>query len=637
VSAVDGERTIPKVYGRAGVRSRAAALGAAWLALLAAGPSRADGGAEFTASVDRNEIGLDETVRLDLTLTVSSKNDSGDLQLPSFREFDVVGRSTSEQVSFAISSGAPTFKRTTVTSLTLQPHRAGTLTIEPAHVNYRGGSLSAQPITVRVLPAGQAPPPRRQAQQPPPDPFDALDPFAGHGLDPFAGVHGNSARDYTLKAAVDNDHPFVGQQVTYSLWLLARGSVSSIDKLELPKMDGFWTEEVEAPQQLVGEARVIDGVPMQVYLLRKRALFPLRAGNTTVEPAEVEVISGMGMLFQRSSSKRSSAAIPLEVQPLPAGAPAGFDPGNVGQWSLTASADPLSVADGQPVTFHLVASGRGNLRDLQLPKLPAIPGLRAYDATSTDKTNLEQGRAGGVRTLEQLLVPERTGDLEIPALVMDVFDPAAKEYRTLRTQPIHLAVKPGTGALGGSQQQAQNLLTASGQRPIRLKMTRASVGTPLWDASWFWPALLVPPGLVALLLGARRASQALSSDPGEQRVKLAASAARRRLRGAEKLLEKQKSDGSAGIEFYAEVSRALSDYLADKQGISAAGLTREELRRALAERGHSQVTIDKLTSLFDACDQARFSPGAESAAAQEAVLQRADAVLAALDGARETA
>ena len=46
---------------------------------------------------------------------------------------------------------------------------------------------------------------------------------------------------------------------------------------------------------------------------------------------------------------------------------------------------------------------------------------------------------------------------------------------------------------------------------------------------------------------------------------------------------------------------------------------------------------DKLIALLDACDQARFSPGAESAAAREAVLQRADAVLAALDGGQKEA
>jgi len=625
---------------RVGRAAWAAAL--ALCALLAPG-ARADDDASFTASIDRAEIGLDETVRLDLTLTVSSKGDSPDLQIPPFRDFDVVGRSSSQQVAFAFSNGAPSFKQTTVTSLTLTPHRAGSLTIDAVRVNLRGRTLATQPISVRVLPAGQTPPPRRQNPQQQGgrgqagNPFGMLDPFSDPDLDPFAGMHQMNARDYTLKAAVDNEHPYVGQQVTWSLWLVAKGSVSSIDKLELPKSDGFWTEEIEAPQQLVGETRLIDGVQMQVYLLRKRALFPLRAGKTAIEPAEVEVISGMGMLFSRASVKRSSQPINLDVQPLPPGAPVGFDPGNIGQWSLSASAEPLAVTVGQPVTFHLSASGRGNLRDLALPKLPAIPGLREYDATTTDKTNIDHGRAGGTRLVEQLLVPERTGELEIPALALDVFDPAAREYKTLKTQALRLTVAAGSGAQGGSQQAAQNLLAAGGLRPIRLKLHRSSPGTPPWMQGWFWPALLAPPLLLLAFLGAERARRMLSSDPNDRRVRQAAGAAKARLRGAEKLLEQRKSGGAGSGEFYAEVSRALSGYLADKQRISTAGLTRDELGRALAERGHSRVTVDKLVALLDACDQARFAPGSESQAAQEAALQRAFAVLAALDGGQKEA
>ena len=218
---------------------------------------------------------------------------------------------------------------------------------------------------------------------------------------------------------------------------------------------------------------------------------------------------------------------------------------------------------------------------------------------------------------------------------MDVFDPATHEYKSLRTQLIRLMVTPGSANAGATQQTAQNLLQAGGLRPIRLKLERASPSAPPWTKPWFWPLLLAYPLMLLFMLGGQRAHQMLSSDPSERRVRQAASAAKARLRGAEQLLAKQKSGAGGGIEFYAEVSRALSGYLADKQRISTAGLTREELSRALAERGHTKVTIDKLIALLDACDQARFSPGAESSAAQEAVLQRADAVLSALDEHKE--
>lgn len=604
-------------------------------ALLLAPAARAADEVELSAALDRDEIGLEDIVRLEVTVTVSSKGEGGELQLPAFRDFDVVGRAQSEQVSFAFSGGAPSFRRTTVYAISLTPHRAGTLTIEAARFLYKGHTYITAAQTLRVLPAGQAAAPRRgkggARRGPDPSADPGPSPFGG---DPFEGVRATS-KDLTLKAAVDVERPFVGQQVTWSLWLLARVNVSGIDKLQLPRMDGFWSEEVEAPQQLVGEARVIDGVPMQAYLLRRRALFPLKAGALAIEPAEVEVLTGMGLLFSRSSVKRRAEPISLEVQPLPPGAPPGFDPGNVGQWAFNATVEPLAVTAGQPVTLRLQAGGRGNLRDLQLPRLPVVPGLRAFDATSTDKTNIEQGRVGGTRTVEQLLVPERTGEIEIPALTLETFDPLVRAYKTLRTQPLRVTVGAALPGAGGNA--AQNLLAAGGLRPIRLRLTRGTAAAPPWTRDWFWAALAAGPLLVGGVWAAGRLRRLLSIDPGQRRFKLAASAARRRLRGAEALLARQKSGGAVPAEFYAEVARALVGYLQDKQGVAAAGLTREELAAALETRGHERVTIDKLLSVLDECDRARFAPGARSAAAQEAVLQRADAVLLALDKARKEA
>ena len=597
------------------------------LALLLPLAALAAAEVELSATLDTDQVALDGTVTVQVTATYSSKGEPGDLVLPGLADFDLVSRSQSEQVSFAFVNGAPSFHRTIVTSLALTPRRAGDLTVEPVKLDYHGRTYATQPLKVHVLAAGQAPRPQQNRRRAP-DPLSAFDEPPPDGLDPFADVHPGQ-RDLLLRATVDNDHPFVGQQITYSLYLLARINVSGIDKLQLPRLDGFWTEEIEAPQQLVGEARILDGVPYRSFLLRKRALFALRPGKAQIEPAEVEVLTGFGMLFSRGSSRRQSQAVTLEVQPLPPGKPPGFDPGNVGQWSLLATVDPVNVAVGQPVTLHLVATGRGNVRDLRLPRLGPIAGLRAYDATTTDKATIEKGAVTGTRTVEQLLVPERTGAVDIPALAMDVFDPALKQYRTLRTEPISLSVSPAQAGRAASEPTAQNLLAAGGVRPIRLRLGSALRGPPPWTRPWFWPLLALPPFGLALLLGLGRARRMLQIDPQQRRVKLARSAAARRLQGARALLGK----GEAGA-FYAEVARALTGYLADKQGVVAAGLTRDELARALSERGHSDELVGRVLRVLDDCDRARFAPRSGEATAREAMLTRADQAISDLDRSR---
>lgn len=585
-------------------------------ALSVAGAASAAAEVELSASVDRAQAALDDTVALRITAVYSSKADPGELTLPEFSDFDVVSRAQSEQVSFAFVNGAPSFRRTLTTTLALTPRRAGDVVIEPARLAFHGKTYQTRELRLRVLPAGQASP----GGQRPPDPTPAPD--QARPDDPFADVHPGQ-RDLILRAVADVEKPFVGQQVTYSLYLLARINVSGIDKLQLPRLDGFWTEELEAPQQLLPEDRAIEGVPYRSYLLRRRALFALRPGRAVIEPAEVEVLTGFGMLFSRGSARRQSQALTLDVQPLPPGKPPGFDPGNVGQWTLSATAEPPVVAAGQPITYRLVASGRGNVRDLRMPRLGAIPGLRAYDATTSDKESVEKGQVTGARTVEQLLVPERTGPVEIPALAMDVFDPSSKQYRTLRTEPITVRVTPAAGGQA-SAPAVQNLLGAGGVRPIRLRFATVGKAPPPWTAQWFWPLLALPPFAVALVLGASRARRALQVDVETRRIRLARSSATRRLRGAKALLV--KGDAAA---FYAEIARAVSGYLADKQKLSTSGLTREELSQALLARGHPEEAVRRVVRVLDDCDRARFSPG--TGEAREAMLGRADQAIAELE------
>jgi BatD DUF11 like domain len=603
---------------------------AAALLFVAAGDARAAEEVDLSARVDADQVALDGTLTLQITATVASKGEPLELQLPAFRDFDVVSRSQSEQVSFEFASGSPTFRRSTVTTLQLTPHALGSAIIEAVRTTYKGRAYQTQPITVRVVPVGQAPRGSSRASA-------ASPPFASGEEDPFNDVHPGT-RDLLLRGSVDRDRPYVGEQVTYSLHLLARVNVSGIDKLQLPKFDGFWSEELDSPQQLVGETRIIDGVPYRAFLLRRRALFALRPGRIQIEPAEVEVLTGFGMLFSRSSARRSSQTLTVDAQPLPAeGRPPGFDAGNVGSWTLAASIDPLSASVGQPVTFRLVAQGRGNVRDLQLPNLGPIDGLRAYDATTTDKQSTEDRQVTGTRTVEQLLVPERTGEIVLPAFAMDVFDPAVRQYRTARTEPIRLLVSAAAPVPASAASAPENVLSAGGLRPIRLRLTTRSPAPMPWAQAWFWPAFAAGPLALALALLSRRARTLLATDPGERRMKRARRAARARLRGAEALLESGRRGSQVAGEFHAEVACALTGYLADKQGVVAAGLTRDELARALESRGHPPATVRALLAILDECDRARFSPEASAPSAQEALLDRADRVLAELDKERRQA
>jgi hypothetical protein len=199
-----------------------------------------------------------------------------------------------------------------------------------------------------------------------------------------------------------------------------------------------------------------------------------------------------------------------------------------------------------------------------------------------------------------VLVPEAPGTLVIPPLAWSIFDPKAGAYRELRTGELRVEVEGTPSAVAGvGAAPAQNTLFP-GLRPIRPAGPLARAGAP--DASWpLWALLFGPVGGFLALVGVDRLRERHLADGGARRVRVAGKVARRRLAAASKLL-----GGPDAAPFFAEVERALVGYCADKLGGPAAGLTRDELARALTEAGAHPPALRALAAALDACDAGRF-------------------------------
>jgi hypothetical protein len=66
-------------------------------------------------------------------------------------------------------------------------------------------------------------------------------------------------------------------------------------------------------------------------------------------------------------------------------------------------------------------------------------------------------------------------------------------------------------------------------------------------------------------------------------------------------------------------------------------MTRDELGRALLDRGHPPGTVRAVLGVLDECDRARFAPGGADLTSQEARLERAERLLGELDKVRRGA
>ena len=158
--------------------------------------ARAQGQNPIHAEVDRTSLSTGETLLLTITASSTSILNAPRPQMPALAGFNVVGTSTSSQISIINGSMASQV----VYHYQLQPYETGELVIQPVTLSVDGQTYSTQPIAVQVSQGNGAAAPASP-------PSNAAPPVTSEEL---------SGQDYFVEAVVDNPAPYVGEQVTYT-------------------------------------------------------------------------------------------------------------------------------------------------------------------------------------------------------------------------------------------------------------------------------------------------------------------------------------------------------------------------------------------------------------------------------------
>jgi len=551
------------------------------------------------AEVDRTALSTDETLTLTVTLDTSSILNSPTLSLPDLQGFRVVGSSTSTQIG--IINGD--IETQAVYVYRLQPIQAGDLTIEPISVTLGGQTYSTQPMTVHVTQGtGQVP----AAPAAPSTPNQVAP--------PAAGLNG---QDFYAEAEVDIAAPYVGQQVVYTFRFYQAGALWSQPQYEAPTFTGFWSEG-QAEQyeyQVQAAGRIYDVIEVRTIL------FPSVMGPVTIDPARLTIPGGF---FSRGQTLQSRP-VELDVQPLPPGAPEGFN-GAVGQYGLSSSLDLTQGTVGEPLTWQVTLSGQGNLTAAPEPNWPEMPGWRDFESQATVHTEIVDGRMVGSRTYERLLVPTVEGESAIPALEYVYFDPEAGQYQTSHTEPIPVPVAPGAAGIPASQ-------PASGQKEVveqvvsdirHLKPVPSHLSMddqPVTKSAVYWAAWAVPvAGALGYFAWQRRQRH------WENNASLARSSQARKK--AKKALARVRKEGG---DAYDDAGQILTTYLSDKLDRPLAGLTHQALAGCLAERGVDADLAERVEVVLVSSELGRFAPGADDPGYARSLIQEVGILVDALE------
>lgn len=555
--------------------------------LLSPRTAAAAGSARVSAAVDRDRVQVGEP--FELTIQVDSETQRGEnLPEPVLPDLAALGleivgvpatyRSTSSSFSFGTGRGTTITTRTSETLVyTLVPNKPGRIEL-PVHIVVGGTKIAAPRVPV-VEVTGQA------------APADPLPAGADEGPTEPQG-------DIFLWSRVDKPDPYVGEQVTYTLEVYERLPFPQIQLRQLPGFQDFWSEELPEGQT---RQTTVGGVVYRVHPGLRRALFPQRAGTLTLSPAEV----GVGM--RRRVRGRPTT---LEVKPLPAGAPPGFSPNNVGVYTIDAGVDRNRVKVGEPFTLTVTIRGTGNIRVIDPGAWPDLPGLRRYDP-KVDTQVTAGAQIGGERRYAFLVIPERGGTLTIPAHTFHYFDPATASYKTATSAPIEITVDGDAGAPAapaGDTPEAQ--IPAEEEGILAPIVEPASLPRTTPTPSWLTPSrfawgMAAPPVLLAL--GTAAAALWRRLGPDEHSRAAAARAARQR-----DLLARAERGVATGDGFYPALAQLLQSAAVERAGPEGEGLPRHALLQLLARKGVPAADCDRLRDLLDQCDAARFGAGSAS-------------------------
>ena len=310
-----------------------------------------------------------------------------------------------------------------------------------------------------------------------------------------SSIHAQSQGEGPLfvRVSVDNDRPYIGQQVTYVLRIYQRSDFTQKLRYIPPSFAGLWNSQ---PTQRDEYTETIGSEQYRVIELRT-LLFPSVVETITIEPASLRADSRL----PGGSYSLESDPMVIEVRPLPADAPPGFV-GAVGRFEISAEVNATTGTVNAPVLLTVKIMGDGNVEALPDPSWPEFSGWRAIESPPASKAEVIDGKITGIRTYELGLLPEESGDLTIPEIVYPHFDPDAELYIQSETMPIVVTIEGADGVSSLVSDEAEAEQSASEVRhnkPVPLKLAQSKNGltdSPLYWAAWAVPLLIIVGGAI---------------------------------------------------------------------------------------------------------------------------------------------
>lgn len=538
----------------------------------------------------------------------------GEFSAPSFDGFIKL---TGPQTSYSSSTQIINGKMSQQTSYTyvyfLQAVKEGKFVIGPAKFTLKNKTYSSDSMNIEVV--GNNSPQQNQN-------------YPGNNSAGSSQVE-SGGRDIFVTLTLDRKEVFLGEHILATVKIFSRVNLSGINEIKYPSFNSFLKSDVETPPLTSLRQENINGTIYGTGVVQQFLLYPQMTGEINIEPLQMTVLvrkkTGQtdpffGDFFSSYETVPiaiTSQALKVKVKPLPGVQPGDFS-GVVGKLDLKASINKDSVNVNDAITYRITVSGNGNLKISSAPKLKLSPDIEIYDPKINDQLKNTPNGTSGSRSFEYLLIPRHYGDFTIPPVTYSYFNAAKGQYEKLSTNELHFYARKGNDqnsgiTVYGSVSKEDVKYLGKDIRFIKSdagKLLRSS-NLILTKRSFYSAYAFAFLGFLVILF-LRREHIRRNSDINIVRNRKAGKIVRKRLKAASLCLKSNQID-----KFYEEILKAVWGYLSDKLNISLSDLTRDNTITVLKEKGIDEEKTDKLISILDTCEYARFAPSKSETEAEK--------------------
>ncbi len=345
----------------------------------------------------------------------------------------------------------------------------------------------------------------------------------------------------------------------------------------------------------------------KVLIPKKTGKKRLGASSVSVKLATGSRRGIWGREMQYDTFMARSGSIQLDVLPLPDADKGNGFYGLVGKYEISASAKPVRVNVGDPITLTIKAGGNKYLKPVKRPDLNEIRGFAGNFKMSAAQS--EPVIRNGFKIFTQTIRANSADVTEIPPIPLVYFDSEKGRYVTALSEAIALDVAATTNVTAADAEGYSFIPVTreieAFKRGISAHYEKADA---LEDMGFSISAAITKPGYFsfwALPFGAFLISLAVRFAGQNSPEKIVA---RRKRAAARNAIGKLKGSAEGGVSD--SVVTAMRGYIGDRFDLTSGALTPLECQRIIAGHTGDGELAGEYKEVMDRCERSHYSGAA---------------------------